>query len=155
VRALTDTRAAAQLLAALHAEAQRAGWAAVLKAKKAGDFIRRFPPGPRGRLLRAAGVPARTASQYVSIATNWGEIERQHRHRAAVSLRSVIALRSAAPATREEPAPVYRLALDTLDPETLVRVIWPLRHRAVLATVRLRGTKRVPHPQQLALPFMV
>jgi hypothetical protein len=64
----------------------------------------------------------------------------------------VIASRSAAP-TREEPAPVYRLALDTLDPSALVKVLWPLRDRAVLATVRLRGTKRVPHPQQLNLPL--
>jgi hypothetical protein len=140
-------------LAALHAAAQRAGWAAVEKARRAGDFIRAIPRGPRGRLLRAAGVPARTASQYVSIAAHWPEIEREHRHRAAVSLRSVIALRSAALATREEPALVYKLALDALDPAALVKVIWPLRNRAVVATVRLKGTRRVPHPQQLDLPL--
>jgi hypothetical protein len=148
VRALTDTRAAAQLLASLHAEAQRAGWAAVERAKRAGDFIRQFPPGPRGRLLREAGVPARTASLYVHVAEHWPEIQQQFAQRDALSLRGLIAgTRKAA----TETAPiVYTVALDAVDPTALAKILEPFHNRSARVTIRLNA-RRARDPKQLEL----
>jgi hypothetical protein len=145
-----DLSEEAHVLAALHAEAQRAGWSAVEKARRCGDFIRRFPRGPRGRLLQAAGVPARTASLYVHVAEHWPEIQEQFAQRDALSLRGLIA------GTRKtEPARmatvVYTASLDAVEPAVLATVLWPFRGREATVTIRLKAKRVPPDPRQLTL----
>jgi hypothetical protein len=139
----------AHVLAALHVEAQRAGWSAVEKARRCGDFIRRFPRGPRGRLLQAAGVPARTASLYVHVAEHWPEIQAQFAQRDALSLRGLIAGTRKAEPVATAPM-VYTVGLDAVEPAVLATVLEPFRGRGATVTVRLNA-KRAPDLRQLTL----